>query len=127
VVACRVAVVAGLLSVVGCVQTNATLLSETPRPAIAPSAVVIYTSADKVPSKYDEVALIDSRGDDALTTYHGMLESMRKKAGQVGANGVILSSSSEAGTGAKVAHALLGTSADRKGKAIAIFVYPNPA
>jgi hypothetical protein len=117
--------VAGLLALVGCVHTSATLLSETPRPAIDPSAVVIYTSPDKVPGKYDEVALIDSHGDDAFTSYHGMLESMRKKAGHVGANGVILSSESEAGTGAKIAHALIGTSADRKGKAMAIYVHPN--
>jgi hypothetical protein len=120
----RIAVVAGVFSVLGCVHTSATLLSEAPRPAIASSAVVIYTSADKVPGKYDEVALIDSHGDDATTSYHGMLESMRKKAGEVGANGVILSSSTDAGTGAKVARVFLGTSADRKGKAVAIFVYP---
>jgi hypothetical protein len=112
---------------VACVQTSATMLSTAPRPAVEPSAVVIYTSADKVPGKYDEVALIDSHGDDALTSYHGMLESMRKKAGGVGANGIILASESEAGTGAKIAHALIGTSADRKGKAVAIYVYPASA
>jgi hypothetical protein len=120
----RVVAIVGTLSLAACVHTSATLLSTAPRPAVDPSAVVIYTSADKVPGKYDEVALIDSHGDDALTSYHSMLESMRKKAGQVGANGVILSSESDAGTGAKIAHALIGTSADRKGKAVAIYVYP---
>jgi reverse gyrase len=78
------------------------------RPALDLSTVTIYTSADKVPGKYDEVALIDSHGDDALTSDHQMVESMRKQA-------------------AKVAHVLIGTSADRKGKSVAIWVYPVTA
>jgi len=118
---------AGALCLSGCVHTNATLLSTAPRPAVDPAAVVLYTSADKVPGKYDEVALIDSHGDEGSTTYHKMLESMRKKAGEVGANGVILDSTTDPSTGAKVAHALLWTSADRKGKAMAIFVPSLPA
>ncbi|HXB27003.1 MAG TPA: hypothetical protein VNV25_19910 [Gemmatimonadaceae bacterium] len=115
------------LIVIACMHTNATMLSTTSRPAIDPSAVTIYTSADKVPAKYDEVALIDSHGDDALTSYHQMIESMRKQAAKVGANGLILSTDSDAGTVAKVAHVLIGTSADRKGKSVAIWVYPVTA
>lgn len=125
--AARVLVLSAILVLAACMHTNATMLSTTTRPAIDPSAVTIYTSADKVPSKYDEVALIDAHGDDALTSYHQMIESMRKKAAGVGANGLILSTDSDAGTVAKVAHVLVGTSADRKGKSIAIWVYPVTA
>jgi hypothetical protein len=113
-----------LVGVAACVHTNATVLSTAPRPAVDPSAVVLYTSADKVPGKYDEVALIDSKGDDIWVSEHKMLESIRKEAGKVGANGVILQGESEPGTAAQVAHALIGTGANRHGKAIAIFVYP---
>ena len=115
-----------LAGLAGCVHTNATILSTTPRPEVATSAVVLYTAADKVPGKYDEIALIDSKGSDQWVSEHKMLESIRKQAGKVGANGVILQAETEPGTGAQVAHALLGTSADRHGKALAIFVYPNP-
>jgi hypothetical protein len=123
----RPLVLAGALLLCGCVHTNATLLSTTARPPVDPAAVVLYTSADKVPGKYDEIALIDSHGDEGATTYHKMLESMRRKAGEVGANGVILDSTTDPSTGAKVAHALIGTSADRKGKAMAIFIPSLPA
>jgi hypothetical protein len=114
-----------LVGVAGCVHTSATVLSSTPRPEVATSAVVLYTSADKVPGKYDEIALIDSKGSDQWVSEHKMLESIRKQAGKVGANGVILQAETEPGTGAQVAHALIGTSADRHGKALAIFVYPS--
>jgi hypothetical protein len=120
----RVGAFALLVAVVGCVHTNSTILSTEARPALDPSAVALYTSADKVPGKYDEVALIDSKGDDMWVSEHKMLESIRKEAAKVGANGVILQAESEPGTAASVAHALIGTRADRHGKALAIFVYP---
>jgi hypothetical protein len=41
----------------------------------------------------------------------------------MGANAVILESLSEPGTGAKVAATLFGTSAQRKGRALAVFVF----
>jgi hypothetical protein len=118
--------VAGAISLSACMHTSATMLGPERRGAVDPSTVVIYTSADRVPNKYDELALIDSHGDDALTSYHGMLEAMRKQAAKVGANGVILNAVNDAGTVAKVAHVMVGTSADRKGKAVAIYVYPAP-
>jgi hypothetical protein len=78
-------VLSATLVIVACMHTNATMLSTTARPAV------------------DEVALIDSHGDDALTSYHQMIESMRTQAAKVGANGLILSTDSDAGTVAKVA------------------------
>lgn len=53
-----------------------------------------------------------------------MFESMKKKAGEMGANGVILDALTEPGSGAKVAAAIFGVSAQRKGKALAIWVFP---
>jgi hypothetical protein len=55
-----------------------------------------------------------------------MWNSLRKKAGKLGANAIILDAMSEPSAGAKVAAAfLLGTGAERKGKAIAIYVFPE--
>ena len=112
------------MSLSACMQTHATMLNPKARPAVDPSQVIIYTSPDKVPGKYDEIALLDSQGDANATSNHQMLESMRAEAGKVGANGLILSSTSEPGLASQVAQQLIGTSSDRKGKAVAIWVYP---
>jgi uncharacterized protein YpmB len=56
-----------------------------------------------------------------------MINSQRKKAAKIGANGLILGDVRDASTGAKVAQALLGTSANRKGKAIAIYIPEDTA
>ena len=55
----------------------------------------------------------------------GMWESMQKKAGKMGANAIILDATSEPKAGTKVLAEIFGVSADRKGKAIAIFVFPE--
>src|SRR5690348_11936060 len=100
---------------IACVTTRATVLNPTAKRApVCPDAVIIYTSAQSVGKAYVEVAVLDSRGDNELTTTDQMHNSMRKKAAELGANGVILADTKEASTGAKVAQALFGTSANRK-------------
>lgn len=71
------------------------------------------------------MAILNSKGDVDLTDEAEMYDSMRKKAASLGANGVILENTKDAGTGAKVARVLLGTSANRKGEAVAIYVHPD--
>ena len=106
-----------------CVYTGATLMNSTAsRPAICPEAVQLFTGADRVPGEYEEVAVLSSHGDAEMTSDEGMLKSQRKKAAQLGANGLILGERKEPSTGTKLAHDLLGTSAERKGKATAIFL-----
>lgn len=120
-------IAAGITAVAlfACVSTQAVRLGSGPiRPPVNPDQVAIYRTADQVPGKYDEVALLTSSGDAAMTNEEKMYASMRKKAGELGANAIILEGMSEPSTGSKVAHALIGTSADRKGKALAIFVFP---
>ncbi|MGH7531006.1 MAG: hypothetical protein ACREMN_11540 [Gemmatimonadales bacterium] len=113
---------------VACVSTKATILDPTVRAqAVCPDAVVVFTSADKVGKPYTEVALLNSSGDTDMTSESGMINSQRKKAASLGANGLILSETRDAGTGAKVAQALLGTSANRKGKAVAIYIPDDTA
>lgn len=108
-----------------CVSTNATVLNKSmTRPPIPKDSVVIYTSADKVPGKYDEVAVLNSKGDEGMTDERKMYESMRSQAAKLGANGVILQETKDPGTGSKVAHVLIGTSSNRHGKSVAIYVWP---
>lgn len=116
-----------LLLTTACVQTNATLLNPSPvaRPKVAPSAVRIYRTADQVLGQFEEIALLNSKGESNWTNEKAMFESMRKTAGDLGANGVILEAVNEAGAGAKVAAAIFGTGTQRKGRAIAIYVFPD--
>lgn len=111
------------LLLVGCVSTNAMVLNPSLKLApVCPDGVMLYTDSTKVGQPYTEVALLTSEGNYSSTDERGMAKSQRKKAGALGANGIILGSITEPGTGAKVWNALLGTSANRKGKSIAIYV-----
>lgn len=108
-----------------CVSTNAVRLGAAPaRPPVAESQVVIYRTANQIPGRYEEVALLNSTGEATWTNEEKMYNSMRKKAGQLGANGILLDAMSEPSAGAKVAAAVFGVGgAERKGKAIAIYVF----
>ncbi len=117
--------ICGVLVVGACVRTNTAMLGNAPtRAAVAPELVAVYRTAAQVPGKYEEVALLNSTGASTWTSESGMLKSMRQKAGALGANGVILDAISEPSAGAKVAAAVVGIGAERKGKAIAIYILP---
>jgi hypothetical protein len=120
-----IAAVSAVSLVVACVQTNAVRLGNAPvREPVPEEQVVVYRTADQVPRRYEEVALLNARGEASWTNEEKMFNSMRKKAGEMGANGIILDAIIEPGAGTKVAGAILGTGAERKGKAIAIYVFP---
>jgi hypothetical protein len=116
-----------LVALGGCVSTNATMLGgATTGPAIPPTSVAIYRTPAQVPRHYTEVALLNSSGDSIYTDEKAMFTSMQKEAAKLGANGVILDNVKEPGSGAKVAAAIFGVSAQRKGTSIAISVDPVP-
>ena len=99
------------------------------RAAVAMENVVLYRSADKVPGKYEEIGLLNS-SSPAIGFMNGeekMFSNMRFAAGQMGANAVILDAVTEPSAGVKVAAAILGAGlgAERKGKAVAIFIFPD--
>lgn len=120
---------ATMLCATGCVVTNASRLSTATesRPLVLPKDVALYRVASQVPRAYEEVALLNSAGDANYTNEAKMFESMKKEAGKVGANAVVLDALSEPGAGAKVAAAIFGVSAQRKGKALAIWIFPADA
>jgi hypothetical protein len=122
---CQLALGAFLLIAATCVRTTATRLGAGPlRPPVPEHLVAIYRTADQVPGKYEEVALLHSTGDYTATNEEEMFKSMRKKAGEVGANAIILDAVTEPSTAGKVTHAILGVGGERKGKALAIYVFP---
>lgn len=111
---------------VSCISVDATRLGLAPiRPEVPANQVVIYLTAERVPGKYEEVALLNAAGSSGWTTESQMYEAMKRKAGGYGANGIILDAMSEPSAGAKIAGAIFGLPAQRKGKAIAIYVFPQ--
>lgn len=119
----RTGVIGAVLVCIACVSTNATRLGSGPaRAPLSPEVVAVYRTADQVPGRYEEVALLNSTGESSWTNEEKMMNSMRKKAAEMGANAIILDAISEPSAGAKVAGAFLGTGVQRKGKAIAIFI-----
>ena len=116
-----------ILSLLGCVTTKAVRLN----PATAQYAPVdadsvrLYTSPEKIPVKYEEVAVIYAKGDEDWTNEEQMMKAVRKKAGQMGCNGVLLSPMQDPTTAQKVWKALLGTSANRKAQVVCVRVTPQ--
>lgn len=121
-------ILAGYVLLVGCTRTNAALMDNSLHLApTCPDAVKLYTSPASVGGEYREIALLNSTGASGWTTEAGMMTSMRKKAASLGANGIIMGNIDEPGAGAKVAAAVFGTSTERKGKSVAIFVPADTA
>jgi hypothetical protein len=113
---------------VGCTRTNAALIDNSVHLArTCPDAVKLYSAPSNVGSSYSEVALLNSTGGSGWTTESGMMKSMRKKAADVGATGIIMGNIDEPSAGAKVVGAIFGTGTERKGKSVAIFVPADSA
>lgn len=117
-----------VLSFSACTRTNAALMDNSIHLATTcPDAVKMYSTPASVGAEYVEVALLNSAGSAGWTSESGMVKSMRQKAAEVGANGIILQNINEPGAGAKVAAAVFGVAAERKGKSVAIFVASDTA
>jgi len=114
-----------LLSLSGCVQTQATMLdaSTSARPPVDPDLVRIYRTPASVACAYDEVAIVHAQGSSASTNENQMLTAARRRAGRIGANGVIIDNINEPSAGARVAGAIFGVAPSRRGEMLAIYVH----
>lgn len=113
---------------IACVSTNAALMDTSIQLArTCPEAVKIFSTPATVPGSYTEIALLNSTGSTGFTNEQQMIASMRTKAAEVGANGLIMGNIDEPGAGAKVAAAVFGTGTERKGKSVAIFITADTA
>lgn len=111
------------LTAAGCVTTKAVILdpSATQYEQVDPVQVRIFTSEDELTDyEYVRIAIVSSEGDANWTSRAQMIESMRKKAGETGANAILIPEIKEPEAGAKVAGAFLGTVVNRFGEVIAI-------
>jgi len=124
------AVMGVMLLLAGCVSVNKTVLNRSfMTQPVAKEDVHVFFSSDTLPA-HERVAILSAKGDESLTDESQMIDKMREEAGKLGANAIVLNEIKDPSTGAKVASAVLGTTANRKGQAIAIFapslVKPRP-
>jgi hypothetical protein len=112
---------AALLS--ACVSTNAALIDPSVQLArTCKSAIKLYTTPDRVGRPYREVAVLNAKGESNWSDEGDMIESMRGKAADVGANGIILNKIDEPSALTKVIGQVAKTGSQRKGAALAIYV-----
>jgi hypothetical protein len=114
---------ATVVLVCACVSTNASLIDPSVHFArTCPAGVKLFTTPDRVGQPYREVALLNAKGESNWSDEEDMIESMRDKASELGANGIILSGIDEPSALTKVIGQVAKTGSQRKGKALAIYV-----
>ncbi|HKI96719.1 MAG TPA: hypothetical protein VJ992_15625 [Gemmatimonadales bacterium] len=120
---------AAVVVLAACVSTNAVQLAPGAQkyPAVPADSVQVFLAASDIHVPYEKLALINASGASGWTDEEGMINAMRKKAGKLGANAIVLENIKEPSAGAKVAAALFGGQAERKGEVIAIRLHPEEA
>lgn len=92
-------------------------------PATCAAAVTLYDTFGQVPSNYYEIALITAQGNSVWTADSMMVQRMKERAASVGANGMVVDPLVTSATTVQIIGAALGTGdAERKGRAVAIFM-----
>ena len=118
---CAATMLGSLLA--GCVNVEATRLDRSV--SLAPQsadAVRIYRVPADVAGPYREVALLEANADGDLTSEKDFMESMRRKAAALGANGIILEPGLEPSPLLRTAQQLLDVKYTRYRHATAILV-----
>lgn len=86
---------------------------------VSPDQVQVFLSEEDIKCDYEKVALINTKAGYNLKDEKSVKKA-RTKAGEVGANGIVLGGFDEPGAGKKVANVLFGTGANTKGEMVAI-------
>jgi Asp/Glu/hydantoin racemase len=110
------------LVALSCVTVNKSVLSRARvgQPVLKED-VQVYFADDSVPT-HERIAILNAEGDETFADESKLIDKMREEAGKLGANAIILGEIKDPSTAAKVASVIVGTSAMRKGQALAIFV-----
>ena len=110
-----------VLLLTGCVTVNTSLLTDAYKANPVPGIDVhVFFADDSVPD-HERVAILYAEGSDDFTDQAEMIDELRKEAGKLGANAIILKNLKEPGTGERVASVVFGISSERRGEAIAIY------
>ena len=119
-----------LVFLAGC-GARTRIVATNPALALAPTcadAVPVYPGNEHVPYDYYEVALITAEGNSVYNGNGDLLKAIRNKAAGVGANGVIVDALKATHATVRIIGAAVGASdADRKGRAVAIWMPSDTA
>jgi hypothetical protein len=116
-------VLAAALLLCACVRTNAALIDPSVHFArTCPTAIKLFTTPDRVGGSYREVAVLNAKGESNWSDEGDMIDSMREKAADLGANAIILNGIDEPSALTKVIGEVAKTGSQRKGRALAIYV-----
>lgn len=110
-----------LLVTTSCVKTSVTKLATKDYQPVRPDNVRIIMDESEVPDNFQKVALIKTKLNYNFKDKKAHKKA-RKKAGELGANAVILKGMDEPGTGGKVTSAILGVGGQTEGNMVAIYV-----
>lgn len=106
----------------GCMSSKAVLFnpSDVRYSPVEPKQVRILTSVAELDGyEYVHIAMISSSASAEFTSKMEMIESIRKKAGEMGANAILLPDIHEPSDVAQIAGAVFGTGTSRRGEAVA--------
>jgi len=110
---------------------RARVVATNPGLALAPTcsnAVPVFADTEHVPYDYYEVALITAEANSVYNGNGDLLKSIRTQAARLGANGVVIDALGATHATVKVVGAALGSNdAERKGRAIAIWMPSDTA
>jgi hypothetical protein len=123
--ALRIGVLAGLLATTACgVKSRTTDVSPgMARNPTCENAIVVFDSRADVPSSYYELAWIEVEGNSVWTTDRQMTDKMKKRAAEVGANGLIANPVQQNKTGVNVLGEAIGArSATARASGLAIWI-----
>ena len=109
-----------LLALTGCVSVSKTVLIPD-LPSVPFEDVAVYFADDEVP-EHRRVAILVAEGHYTYTTEGGMYDKLRKRAGKLGANAIIVEDFRDPSGVGKVVSAVFGVGGNRKGQALAILV-----
>jgi hypothetical protein len=111
--------------------TRASVVATNPGLSLASTcanAVAVYADSEHVPYDYYEVALITAEGNSVYNGNGDLLKSIRSQAARLGANGIVVDALGATHATVKVVGAALGSNdAERKGRAIAIWMPSDTA
>jgi hypothetical protein len=111
--------------------TRARVVATNPGLSLAPTcgnAVRVFADNGQVPYDYYEVALITAEGNSVYNSNGDLLKSIRNHAARVGANGIVVDALGATHATVKIVGAALGSNdAERKGRAIAIWMPSDTA
>ncbi len=110
-----------LLELSACISTNAVRLGSPGQfPPVHQDSVKVFLTEADVKGEFDKVALINAEGNYTYATDEKMINAMKKKAGKLGANAIILGEFKDPSTVEKIADAVIGVGGEKKAKVLAI-------